>query len=116
MAKSKRPHKHCEKYLSQRIRIDNKTSKLEKSINHFSKEESKEAVKKSCPIGREAEGIKREQNKTSKVKEIKLHPVQEKCSGIIKENFIKRNGYDAYFCKLIKKYITAKICKGCKRE
>lgn len=36
------------------------------------------------------------------------------CPEIDKNNFIKANGYLSYYCNRIKKFVCARICKGCK--
>ena len=58
--KSKRPHKHCAIYFSQRRRIKNKTKKLEKRIKKFNFQ-LQEKIRLNCPIGRKRE--KREETK-----------------------------------------------------
>lgn len=54
MPKSKRPHKHSERYLNERRRIKNKTRKLLKRIKHM-KPETQDKIVKCCPIGRRRE-------------------------------------------------------------
>lgn len=54
MAKGKRPHKHCQGYLSARRRIKNKTREQEGRIKDL-KPESQEIIKKNCKIGRKKE-------------------------------------------------------------
>ena len=38
---------------------------------------------------------------------------RDRCPQILKNEIIKKNGYDLYFCKLIKKYVSIEICKDC---
>jgi hypothetical protein len=49
----------CQKYLNEKKRIKNKTEELEKRISKF-KDEVRDKIKKSCLIGREKEGFKKE--------------------------------------------------------
>jgi hypothetical protein len=72
--KSKRPHTHCQVYLTRRKRMKNKTRKLGKFIEHLEKERLKPApinpntkkpsprrpiknIIKSCKVGRKKEKL-----------------------------------------------------------
>ena len=39
----------------------------------------------------------------------------DSCSNIMKDTFIKKNGYKMYFCKSIKNFVTIRTCKECKK-
>jgi hypothetical protein len=58
-----RNEKKCQKYLNEKRRIKNKTKILEMGISKIKKEESINAIIKSCRIGREKEGFKKEEFK-----------------------------------------------------
>ena len=78
ISKTKRPHKHCERYLNEQKRIKNKSRKLEKKLRIITKEREKEPNKinpntklspkrrpieniiESSRIGRQKEGFQRE--------------------------------------------------------
>jgi hypothetical protein len=62
---SARKKQKCASYLANRTRIKNKTRKLEARIKHLP-EETKEKIRKACPIGRRKEGIYREMPKKAK--------------------------------------------------
>jgi hypothetical protein len=103
-----------QQYLNSKKRITNKTRKLETRIKNL-KPESQEKIKQSCPIGRKREGFNREKiKKQQSYKELVLTPNQAKCTRLDKNNFIQEKGYKRYFCDIIRKFISARICKTCK--
>jgi hypothetical protein len=105
---------HCERYLNEKRRIRNRTHKLNIQIKSI-KETAKEVVIKNSRIGRNREGFQVETFKQNrpKVKEVKLHPAQQKCFSLVKDEYIEKNGYRSYFCRKIKNYITIRHCKSC---
>jgi len=63
----------CQKYLTGKVRIRNKQKELDRRLKRLTKEESKDAIIKSCRIGREKEDFKKEEFKfkAKKIKEKK---------------------------------------------
>lgn len=104
----------CQIYLSNKKRITNRQRKLEARIKKLN-EDAKDAIRKSCPVGREKEGIKREQNRNPRVKVVELPQIMESCTALIKDQFIKNKRNTLYFCKSLKQFINIKICKGCRK-
>jgi len=108
-------HSGSSKHITEKRRIKNAQHNLELRLSKIKNENSKEAIKKSSPIGRKKEGFIREQGKRKPIQEIKLNSIQEKCNSINKEIFIQRKGYKVYFCREVKSFVNVKQCKQCKK-
>lgn len=121
MAKSHSDNKSSQKYLAEKRRIKNKERKIQKRLKNIVNEQSKEAIIKSCRIGRAKEGdeFKKKQDFKCKkpiVKIIELPKIMNECTDILKNQPIKRNGYDTYYCKQVRTFVAYKNCKSCQKN